>query len=378
MACANLRAAFGRHPRAVALRLDGEHLDRRQQPRTTTERCAQEAGGQPARVGGEIVVAEDRGAARYAEALVHLAGREKGDLQSGPAARIGFLAQRMLIQQIALQIEAVTLDAGRVDAEVPHARPQRLKRKAGAAPDTLRAFLANLFRQLRKRRIDFILQQRSRCRRRAGNRPAAIDDDHRQTGFAQCVGDHSAADARADHQHIRRKIAYQQLAWDRRQPVIARRICRFAAASDASPPLLFLRAAFSPRLVQPCRGKRSRSRAGKTSMFRVLKGSPLSAGRRNQIPRSPSILDLDAVGSGEAIIFCPANHSPPICVVPYSGTPGYEAVATCLAAPEVRARTAGVIAWRPHASEAWSGSRSSRGRKCGRRTAAISPIRCSP
>ena len=68
------------------------------------------------------------------------------------------------------------------------------------------------------------------------------------------------------------------------------------------------------------------------------------------LTRSSSILDLDAVGGGETILLCPANHSPPMCVVPYPGTPGYEAVATCLAAPEVRARTAGVIAWRPHAN----------------------------
>ncbi len=67
------------------------------------------------------------------------------------------------------------------------------------------------------------------------------------------------------------------------------------------------------------------------------------------LTRSSSILDLDAVGSDETIILCPANHSPPICVAPYSGAPGYEAVATCLAAPAVRARTAGVIAWRPQA-----------------------------
>ena len=33
----------------------------------------------------------------------------------------------------------------------------------------------------------------------------------------------------------------------------------------------------------------------------------------------------------------PANNSPPSWVVPYPGAPGYEAVATCLAAPEVRA-----------------------------------------
>ena len=65
------------------------------------------------------------------------------------------------------------------------------------------------------------------------------------------------------------------------------------------------------------------------------------------LTRSSAILDLAAVGAEEAIIFCPANHTPPITVAPYPGAPGYEAVATCLASPEVRARTEGVIAWRP-------------------------------
>lgn len=65
------------------------------------------------------------------------------------------------------------------------------------------------------------------------------------------------------------------------------------------------------------------------------------------LTRSCAILDLAAVGSHESIIFCPANHSPPSRVAPWPGAPGYEAVATCLASPEVRARTQGVIAWRP-------------------------------
>jgi hypothetical protein len=65
------------------------------------------------------------------------------------------------------------------------------------------------------------------------------------------------------------------------------------------------------------------------------------------LTRSSAILDLAAVGPDEAIILCPANHSPPRRVAPYPGAPGYEAVATCLASPEVRARTEGVIAWRP-------------------------------
>ncbi|NKB57851.1 MAG: MerR family transcriptional regulator [Alphaproteobacteria bacterium] len=65
------------------------------------------------------------------------------------------------------------------------------------------------------------------------------------------------------------------------------------------------------------------------------------------LTRSCAVLDLAAVGPDEAIILCPANHSPPAQVAPYPGAPGYEAVATCLATPEARARTEGVVAWRP-------------------------------
>ena len=65
--------------------------------------------------------------------------------------------------------------------------------------------------------------------------------------------------------------------------------------------------------------------------------------------RSSTILELSAVGPDEAIILCPANHSPPTRLAPYFGAPGYEAVATCLASPEVRERTAGMVAWLPQA-----------------------------
>lgn len=62
--------------------------------------------------------------------------------------------------------------------------------------------------------------------------------------------------------------------------------------------------------------------------------------------RSTAILDLEAVGPEEAILYCPANHSPPFRAAHYPGGYGYEAVATCLAAPEVRARTSGLAAVR--------------------------------
>jgi hypothetical protein len=58
--------------------------------------------------------------------------------------------------------------------------------------------------------------------------------------------------------------------------------------------------------------------------------------------RSCAVLDLSAVGPHELILLCPANHSPPTVVAPHPGAPGYEAVATCLASPAVRARTAGL------------------------------------
>ena len=66
--------------------------------------------------------------------------------------------------------------------------------------------------------------------------------------------------------------------------------------------------------------------------------------------RSNAILDLAAAGPGEAAIYCPANHSPPIRVALHPGAAGYEALALCLAPPQVRARTHGMIAWRPDAA----------------------------
>lgn len=65
--------------------------------------------------------------------------------------------------------------------------------------------------------------------------------------------------------------------------------------------------------------------------------------------RSTAVLDLANTGEA-AILFCPANHQPPFLVTPAPGAPGYESVAGCLGSPEVRARTEGMIAWRPQAA----------------------------
>ncbi|WP_250955630.1 MerR family transcriptional regulator [Rhizobium sp. CG5] len=84
--------------------------------------------------------------------------------------------------------------------------------------------------------------------------------------------------------------------------------------------------------------------ASQEAFAAYLRRRGASGPRLLMLTRSSSILDLAALGADEAIILCPANHSPPTRVAPYPGAPGYEAVATCLASPDVRARTEGVVA----------------------------------
>jgi DNA-binding transcriptional MerR regulator len=58
--------------------------------------------------------------------------------------------------------------------------------------------------------------------------------------------------------------------------------------------------------------------------------------------RSSAMLDLAAVGPDETLLLCPANHAPPMRVVPVPGAAGYEALASCLGSPEARARAAAI------------------------------------
>ncbi len=71
--------------------------------------------------------------------------------------------------------------------------------------------------------------------------------------------------------------------------------------------------------------------------------------------RSTAILDLARTAPDTLIIFCPANHSPPVCIAAcpatlWPGAQGYDAIASCLAPPDVRARTRGMVALMPGAA----------------------------
>jgi DNA-binding transcriptional MerR regulator len=121
-----------------------------------------------------------------------------------------------------------------------------------------------------------------------------------------------------------------------------------AAASDALIALLVgLEVVGSAALVVDM-VEQGLDEAAQTALIAHLRARGSAARPLVLMTRSNAILDLAAVGPDEAILYCPANHSPPMLVAPYPGAPGYEAVAGCVASQEVRARTEGMRAVLPH------------------------------
>jgi DNA-binding transcriptional MerR regulator len=153
----------------------------------------------------------------------------------------------------------------------------------------------------------------------------------------------------ADSAIVRSRLAEDPALRTRVERAVAWLIEDGAQKSDALTALLVALEAEAPRILVVDMVEQDLDQATQVALIAHLRLRPRKNRALFLMTRSSSILDLDAVGASETIILCPANHSPPICVAPYPGGPGYEAVATCLATPDVRARTAGVIAWRPNA-----------------------------
>ncbi len=160
-------------------------------------------------------------------------------------------------------------------------------------------------------------------------------------GLERSADGGKAARARLDAKPALKARVDQVLAW---------LIEDGAATSEALITLLVELDAESPTVLVVDMVEQGLDEPTQEALIAHLRGRGPDAKPLFLMTRSSTILDLAAVGPGETIILCPANHSPPIMVAPYPGAPGYEAVATCLASSEVRARTEGMIAWRPSAA----------------------------
>jgi len=123
-----------------------------------------------------------------------------------------------------------------------------------------------------------------------------------------------------------------------------------AERSDALTALVVALESPTPAIVVIDMVEEALSAATQTALMAQLRLRGTSKRALILMTRSSTILGLDEIEPTDVVILCPANHSVPLCVVPYPGGKGYEAVATCVASPEVRARTAGTIAPRFSAS----------------------------
>ena len=122
-----------------------------------------------------------------------------------------------------------------------------------------------------------------------------------------------------------------------------------AEASDALIALLARLEGEDPAILVVDMIEQGLDAAAQEAMIAYLRGRGPGERPLFLTTRSSVILDLETVGTGEAVLLCPANHGPPTQVHPVPGASGYEAVATCLATPDVRTRTEGVVALRTQA-----------------------------
>lgn len=189
------------------------------------------------------------------------------------------------------------------------------------------------------RRLNYIIGPLGSGKTRLARRIADVLPSAAFIGLNRLENDGAAASAKiAANRKLMAKVAQSTSLLAKRGAVISPSLTALLAELHASE-----KAVLVVDMIEQELGRTSQEALSICLRQQQITGKPLFL-----LTRSSAILDLDAVASDETIILCPANHSPPTIVTPYLGAPGYEAVATCLASPEVRARTEGVIAWRPH------------------------------
>jgi DNA-binding transcriptional MerR regulator len=188
------------------------------------------------------------------------------------------------------------------------------------------------------RPLNYIVGPLGSGKTRLAQRLAEILPDAAFLGLERLADGGAAARARLDADPALRSRVDQTLAW---------LVEEGAVVSDALIALIAGLESEGPTILVIDMIEQGLDQAAQEALIAHLRGRGSGGRPLLFLTRSCAILDLASVGPDEAVIFCPANHSPPTRVAPYPGTPGYEAVATCLASPEVRARTEGVIAWRP-------------------------------
>ena len=217
MAGMNRRACCGLCGHPARIRGNSGDIDRRRDTRASQRCGSQEVGGEAARVGCQLVVAQDRCAPLDPEAPLDVGRIQQCHVEARAAARVGFVGQAARVEDGPVEIKRVpSLETG-IDPQVPGALIERVHRQPGALPDAVRLIGADSFRQAHQRQIEIVLNQCGRGRGGAAHRAAPVSDDDAQSRIAEAVGRQSSADSRADNEDVGRNIAAQWLVCKRRK-----------------------------------------------------------------------------------------------------------------------------------------------------------------
>ena len=177
---------------------------------------SQEPGSETTRVGGEVVVAEQRAAAAQAISRLDFTLLQERGVEAGAATCVGLAAKRGAVEHVAGEVQRVAIDLVRADTELPRPLAQRIDREPRATPHAL-GFLATCqCCELREGLVEFVLDQGRRGDRRAAYRPRVGRRLQPQPGVRQRLGYQGTGYARPDDECIADNIAHQRRFQDLR------------------------------------------------------------------------------------------------------------------------------------------------------------------
>ena len=197
-----------RRRNAVSFRRHVDDLEWRKNPRTALSRGFQQCKRGLPRIDHQISKAQERRGPRDSKLVMERSAVQEAARQTACAPRFVLAIELLSVEDVAREIERIApRDVGHVQFTEP--RRERFHRQARSAPGADGPLLADLARERRQRRVDFILHERGTRDRRALGEAALVDDHDLSSRGCQRISNQGSGNAGADHEHVGRDVAVE-------------------------------------------------------------------------------------------------------------------------------------------------------------------------